>query len=59
MAVPKKKTSPGRKGKRRSHWHLQSPNPAKCPRCEAPRLPHRVCRACGYYGDHKVMVVET
>ncbi len=59
MAVPKKKTSPSRKGKRRAHWHLRAPDPAKCPHCGAPRLPHRVCRECGYYGDREVMVVES
>ncbi len=59
MAVPKKKTSHQRKGKRRSHWHLRRPDPSKCPHCSAPRLPHRVCRECGFYGEREVLVVES
>ena len=58
MAVPKKKTSQSRKGKRRANWHLAKPDPNKCPHCGAARLPHRVCRECGYYGEREVMVVE-
>jgi len=59
MAVPKKKTSQARKGKRRANWRLTQPDPNKCPHCGGPRLPHRVCRECGYYGDREVMVVES
>jgi large subunit ribosomal protein L32 len=29
-----------------------------CPRCSAPRLSHRVCKSCGYYGGKKVLEVE-
>jgi large subunit ribosomal protein L32 len=59
MALPKKKISKSRQGKRRAHWRLTQPDPAKCPHCGAPRQPHRVCRDCGYYGDREVMVVES
>jgi large subunit ribosomal protein L32 len=59
MAVPKSRTGKARKGKRRANWHLKSRDVNKCPHCSAPRLPHRVCRACGYYGDREVLVVES
>lgn len=59
MAVPKKRSSKARKGKRRANWHLQKPDPNKCPHCAAPRLPHRVCRECGFYGEREVLVVES
>lgn len=59
MASPKKQSSHARKGKRRSHWHLTAPGANKCPHCGAPRRPHRVCRACGHYGEREVLVVET
>jgi len=49
MAVPKRKTSRSRRGKRRAHKHLTPPSIAFCPRCKAPKLPHRVCPSCGYY----------
>jgi large subunit ribosomal protein L32 len=59
MAVPKHRTSKARKNKRRANWHLKSHDVNKCPHCGAPRLPHRVCRACGYYGEREVIVVES
>jgi large subunit ribosomal protein L32 len=49
MAVPKRKTSKSRKNLRRSHHGLAMPAQAKCPQCDEPRAPHRVCRSCGYY----------
>lgn len=58
MAVPKKKTSHSKKGMRRSHWTLSAPTRNRCPNCEAPCRPHRVCRKCGHYGDREVMVVD-
>ncbi len=59
MAVPKSKTSKSKKGLRRANWKLSMPDPNKCPHCAAPRLPHRVCRECGYYGEREVLVVES
>ncbi len=49
MAVPKRKTSRSRRGKRRAHWKLEAPSISLCPRCKSPKLPHRVCPSCGYY----------
>jgi large subunit ribosomal protein L32 len=54
MAVPKKKTSRHRKGKRRSHHHLSLPPMARCGRCGAAVRPHVVCERCGYYGELQV-----
>jgi large subunit ribosomal protein L32 len=50
MAVPKRRTSHARSGKRRSHQHL---TPLQI--CEQPVLPHRVCPNCGYYQDREVV----
>ncbi len=59
MAVPKRKTSKARRDKRRnSHWKLDTPGLVACPNCGAQRLPHRVCRACGYYNGRKVIDVK-
>lgn len=58
MAVPKKKISRQRKRLRRANWHLVKPDTNKCPHCGAARLPHRVCRECGHYGEREVLVVE-
>lgn len=49
MAVPKRKTSRSRRGKRRAHKHLTFPSLSLCPKCKSPKMSHRVCPNCGYY----------
>lgn len=59
MAVPKRKTSKARRDKRRaSSYKLGKVTIAKCPQCHEPKLPHRVCGACGYYKNREAMVTE-
>lgn len=59
MAVPKRRTSKTRKNKRRaSAYRLNKATIAECPQCHEPKLPHRVCRACGYYNNKSVIDVE-
>ena len=56
MAVPKCKVSKARRDKRRnSHWKLSIPGVVACPKCGAPRLPHRACKACGTYNGREVL----
>ena len=59
MAVPKCKVSKARRDKRRSsHWKISVPGVTKCPKCGAMRLPHRACKACGYYNGREIVVKE-
>jgi len=59
MAVPKGKVSKARRDKRRgSNWKLTAPDLVKCPNCGALLLPHRACKACGFYNGRKVLEVE-
>lgn len=55
MAVPKRKTSPSRKGMRRAHDALKPTNHGECGNCGEVKLPHHVCRACGYYDGRNVI----
>ncbi len=58
MAVPKRKTSKQRRNKRRaSAYRFNKPTVTTCPNCSEPVMPHRVCRACGYY-DGKQIIEE-
>jgi large subunit ribosomal protein L32 len=54
MAVQKRRQSSGRRDSRRAQWMKMTP-PANspCPSCQASRLPHRICDACGWYGPAK------
>ncbi len=58
LAVPKRRQSKARRDKRRANWKLRLPNLVECPQCHEPRMPHRVCRSCGYYKDRSVIKVE-
>ena len=50
MAVPKRKTSKTRRDKRRaSSYKLPRVTITTCSNCGSPKLPHRVCKECGYY----------
>ncbi len=56
MALPKRKISRSRRDKRRTHQKLSIPNVVECPHCHQPKLPHRACPNCGYYGGRMVIV---
>jgi large subunit ribosomal protein L32 len=58
MAVPKRKWSRARTGKRRSQWKLSAPNLVECPQCHEYKLPHKVCGSCGTYKGKEVIQVE-
>ncbi len=60
MAVPKRKVSKARKNKRRSNvWKLLPLNLVKCPQCKGFKLPHRVCKNCGYYNGKEVVKIDS
>ncbi len=59
MAVPKRKTSKARRDKRRaSSYRLNKATVSECPQCHEPKLPHRVCKSCGYYKNREIIEVE-
>jgi large subunit ribosomal protein L32 len=49
MQAPKRRTSHSKRNMRRAHDALRPVNPAACPNCGEPALPHHVCRHCGTY----------
>jgi large subunit ribosomal protein L32 len=59
MANPKRKWSKARTGKRRSQWKLALPSIVSCPQCHSFKLPHRVCKECGFYDGKEVIKVES
>lgn len=59
MATPKKKTSSSKMKMRRSHIHLSEINYGKCDNCGGLRLPHHICKNCGFYHGRQVLAVRT
>ena len=57
MAVPKRKTSPSRRGMRRSHDALKVTRSMECTNCGGTKLPHHICNSCGYYKNRAVVVM--
>jgi large subunit ribosomal protein L32 len=49
MAVPKRRVSHARQGKRRSHHQRKPHQNTYCNRCGAAVLPHAVCYECGWH----------
>jgi len=49
MALPKRRISTRRKGKRRAAIKLARPTLVRCPSCGEPKKPHQICPSCGKY----------
>ncbi|MBU1110744.1 50S ribosomal protein L32 [Patescibacteria group bacterium] len=59
-AVPKKKPSRTRTRRRRTVWlkkHKLAQH-QRCPECGKLKLPHRVCKHCGFYNGEKVVEIK-
>ncbi|QDH12985.1 50S ribosomal protein L32 [Formicincola oecophyllae] len=58
MAVPKRKTSPSRRGMRRSHQALRVEAHGECGNCGELKRVHHVCSHCGHYDGREVISAE-
>ena len=58
MPNPKRRHSKARRDKRRAHDALTPQSLSRCPQCQEPKLPHRVCSTCGTYRGVAVLDVE-
>lgn len=56
MAHPKRKTSKGRRDRRRaSTFTVKAPGLVECPSCHEMMLSHRVCNHCGQYKGTEII----
>lgn len=56
MAMPKHKISKSRRDMRKAnHLKVKAPSLSKCPQCNEPKMPHRVCIHCGYYKSKEIV----
>jgi large subunit ribosomal protein L32 len=58
MGVPKRKVAHARQMERRSHLAIALPTLVECPHCHEPKLPYRVCAACGWYNGRQVIELK-
>ncbi len=59
MANPARKISKGRRDRRRaSTFKLNAPTIVECSQCHEMKLPHRICKHCGYYNGKEVIKTE-
>lgn len=59
MAVPKRRKSPSKRDSRRATHKISAKAFNECDNCGAPKEPHRICLACGWYkGRYVLDVVE-
>jgi len=59
MAVPKRRQSNSRTGKRRSHDAKKLKQLSYCPQCSTAVPTHMVCPNCGHYMGRKVVETES
>ncbi len=59
MAVPKRRHSHARKGKRYSNKGMKRTFLAYCPQCDQAKPPHRVCPTCGHYAGRDAIRSES
>ncbi len=59
MAVPKRKTTPGKRNARRANHDKVTPvQLVSCSNCGEPSRPHRACGACGFYAGRKAVATK-
>ncbi len=58
MALPKYKTSKSNTRTRKSSWKLKPQGYVVCPNCGEVKIPHRICKACGFYKGEQVIEIK-
>lgn len=58
MPVPKRKRSRARRDSRFANKGLEAKQFAGCKNCQAPVMPHQICKGCGHYRGVKVLVTK-
>lgn len=58
MAVPKRRHSNSRTGRRRAHDALTAKQLQLCPKCSTPKPSHVICPKCGHYMGRSIVETE-
>ena len=54
MPVPKKRVGHSDQAHRRANWKATLAALTTCPHCNAVKMPHQMCVACGFYNGRVV-----
>jgi len=54
-ALPKKKLTRARSGRKMVAYRLKPVFASSCPQCRSAKLPHRACPKCGVYNGRQVI----
>ncbi len=57
-AVPKFRSSRGKRGKHRSHDHIAPVHLVVCPSCRSYMRSHHVCPTCGQYRGQQIIEIK-
>jgi large subunit ribosomal protein L32 len=55
MALPKQRHTRHRRDRARTFLALKPVQTVTCPKCAAAMVPHRACKACGFYRGREVV----
>ncbi len=58
MANPKRKWSKARTSRHRSLFKLSIPSLVDCPQCHTKKMPHKVCKTCGFYNGKEIVKMD-
>jgi large subunit ribosomal protein L32 len=58
MALPKYKTSKSNKRTRKAAWKVKPQPYVMCPNCGAAKLPHHICKVCGFYKGEQIIEIK-
>jgi len=58
VALPKQRHSKTRGKKRRTHWKIAKTNLVACTQCKEMKLPHCVCKVCGFYDGKQIFEIK-
>lgn len=58
MPVPKRHKTHSKVKMGRANKGLKALGMSICSHCQEPKLPHRVCPSCGYYGTEQVLEIK-
>lgn len=57
-ALPKRKLSRVRSGRRAASKKYEFPKLSVCPKCGSLKLPHYACSACGFYKENQILKLK-